>query len=255
MIDLLASVPGVTPLWFAGLTVLAFFTAAFGIVAGLGGGVLMLGVMATVFPPAAVIPLHGAVQFGTNLTRNFIMWKRIAGEQIAAFGAGALIGGIVGGNLVVALPAAPLQIILGSFILYACWAPKWGHRPYSHRWFFTLGGLGALLSMFVGATGTVLAPFIAAANPDRRAYVATNSVLMTIVHGLKVVVFGFLGFAFGTYLPLILAMVGAAFFGNIFGQRVLERMPEKLFRRVFQIVLTGLAIRLLYAGIEKAGLI
>ncbi len=255
MIEVLSSVPGVTPLLFAGLTILAFFTAAFGIVAGLGGGVLILGVMATIFPPAAVIPLHGAVQFGTNMTRNFIMRKRIAGEQIASFGAGALIGGIVGGNLVVSLPTASLQMILGGFILYACWAPRWGRRPYSHRWFFALGGVGALLSMFVGATGTVLAPFIAAANPDRRAYVATLSVLMTIVHALKIVVFGFLGFGFGAYLPLIIAMIAAAFFGNVFGQAILERMPEKLFRRIFQIVLTLLAIRLLYSGIDKAGLV
>ncbi len=109
--------------------------------------------------------------------------------------------------------------------------------------------------MFVGATGTVLAPFIAAANPDRRAYVATLSVLMTIVHGLKIVVFGFLGFGFGEYLPLIIGMIAAAFFGNVFGQAILERMPEKLFRRIFQIVLTLLAIRLLYAGIDNAGLV
>ncbi len=254
MLDLLASVPGVTPLMFVGFTALDFFTAAFGIVAGFGGGVLLIGVMATVFPPAAVIPLHGAVQFGTNLSRNVIMWKRIAGHQIAYFSAGVVIGGIVGGNLVVALPAGPLQMILGGFILYACWAPRWGHRPYGHGWFFSLGGVGALLSMFVGATGTVLAPFIAAANPDRRAYVATNSVLMTIVHGLKIVVFGLLGFAFAAYLPLILAMVAAALFGNVFGQGILEHMPEKLFRRIFQIVLTLLAIRLLYAGIANAGL-
>ena len=53
MLDLLASVPGVTPLMFVGFTALAFFTAAFGIVAGLGGGVLLIGVMATIFPPAA----------------------------------------------------------------------------------------------------------------------------------------------------------------------------------------------------------
>ncbi len=255
MIDLIANVPGVTPLWFAGLTVLAFFTAAFGIVAGLGGGVLMIGVMATIFPPAALIPLHGAVQFGTNLTRNVIMRKRIAGEQIASFAAGALVGGVIGGNLVVALPTAPLQMILGGFILYACWAPRWGQRPYSHPWFFALGGVGTLLAMFVGASGTVLAPFIAAANPDRRVYVATNSVLMTIVHGLKIVVFGVLGFAFGAYLPLIVAMIAAAFLGNVFGHGVLERMPEKLFRRIFQIVLTVLAIRLLYAGIDNAGLV
>ncbi len=50
-------------------------------------------------------------------------------------------------------------------------------------------------------------------------------------------------------------MIAAAFFGNVFGQAILERMPEKLFRRIFQIVLTLLAIRLLYAGIDNAGLV
>ena len=42
MLDLIANTPGLTPTGFVGFTALAFFTAAFGIVAGLGGGVLML---------------------------------------------------------------------------------------------------------------------------------------------------------------------------------------------------------------------
>ena len=48
MIDFLDLVPGVAPWVFVGLTVLSFFTAAFGVVVGLGGGVLLLGVMATI---------------------------------------------------------------------------------------------------------------------------------------------------------------------------------------------------------------
>ena len=109
--------------------------------------------------------------------------------------------------------------------------------------------------MFVGATGTVLAPFINAACRDRHEFVATSSVMMIVVHSLKVVVFGMLGFAFFTYLPLMATMIGAAFLGSMFGRSVLNRMPENVFQWVFQIVLTLLSLRLLYAGLSAEGLI
>lgn len=252
MIELLDLVPGVTPWVFIGLTSLSFFTAAFGVVAGLGGGVLLLGVMATVFPPAVLIPLHGTVLLGTNSGRFVLMWRHILKQLLPVFLVGALVGAAIGGQIVVTLPTPILQIILGVFIIYVCWAPKIAARAYSHTKFFLLGLLGTLLGMFVGSSGTLIAPYVAAACPDRRNYVATHSVLMTLIHGLKVLVFGVLGFSLATYLPLIIAMVATAFLGNIFGRAVLNRLPEQLFRRIFQIVLTLLALRLLYTGISTS---
>ena len=49
------------------------------------------------------------------------------------------------------------------------------------------------------------------------------------------------------------AMIAAAFGGNYFGRAVLRRMPEMVFQRIFQIVLTLLALRLLYAGLSTSG--
>lgn len=252
MIEFLDMVPGVTPWVFVGLTVLSFFTAAFGVVAGLGGGVLLLGVMAAIFPPAVLIPIHGAVLFGTNCGRVVILWRHLLKHLLPIFVGGAVVGAIIGGQIVVALPTAILQVVLGVFILYACWAPKMTARAYSHTKFLLLGLLGTLLGMFIGSSGTLIAPYVAAACPDRRQYVATHSVFMTLIHGLKVVVFGALGFSLGTYLPLIVAMIGTAFLGSIFGREVLIRLPEKVFRRIFQIVLTILALRLLYTGASNS---
>jgi len=104
LIEFLDIVPGVTPWTFVGLTVLSFFTAALGVVAGLGGGVLLIGVMATIFPPATLIPLHGTVLFGTNVGRAIIMRRMVLGHLIPAFALGALGGALVGGQLVVSLP-------------------------------------------------------------------------------------------------------------------------------------------------------
>ena len=254
LIDILSSIPGVSAWTFAGLTVLSFFTSAFGVVAGLGGGVLLIGVMANLFPPAVLIPLHGTVQLGTNVSRGIIMRRQVGWHLFPAFAVGAVAGAVVGGQLVVSLPTAILQIVLGLFLIYVCWAPKPSPaHAYSAPKFFALGTVGSLISMFVGATGTILAPFIAAACRDRHEFVATSSVMMTVVHGLKVVVFGMLGFAFVTYLPLMATMIGAAFLGSMFGRSVLNRMPEKVFQRVFQIVLTILSLRLLYAGLSAEG--
>jgi uncharacterized membrane protein YfcA len=252
--EVLDIVPGVAPWTFAGLTVLSFFTAAFGVVAGLGGGVFLLAVMATIFPPATLIPLHGAVLFGSNIGRAIIMRGHVLVHLIAPFAAGAVIGGIAGGQLVVALPTAILQIILAIFIVYVCWAPTPPPaRAGSRARFAILGFAGMFLGMFIGSSGSLIAPFVAAACPDRRQYVATHALLMSMAHGLKIAVFGMLGFALADYLPLVAAMIATAFLGNVFGRHLLNRVPEKIFRRVFQVVLTLLAIRLLYAGIRGAG--
>lgn len=252
MIDLLP--PELSAWGFLGFTVLSFFTSAFGVAVGLGGGVLLIAVMATVFPPAVFIPVHGVVQFGTNVSRGILMRREVAWRLFPAFALGALAGGFIGGQLVVTLPTALLQIILGGFLIYVCWAPSPPTgEAYNAPKFFLFGGVGALLSMFVGATGTILAPFIRAACKDRHEYVATQAVLMSVVHGLKAVVFGVLGFAFHDYLPLMAAMIATAFLGNIFGRGVLRRVPEKLFMRIFQVVLTLLSLRLLYDGLSSAG--
>jgi len=55
------------------------------------------------------------------------------------------------------------------------------------------------------------------------------------------------------YLPLILPMIAVSIAGSWVGRIVLRRMPEALFRRIFQIVLSLLAVRLLWAGAENAG--
>ena len=67
-------------------------------------------------------------------------------------------------------------------------------------------------------------------------YVATHAAIMVFIHGLKVVVFAFLGFQFFTYLPLMVSMVTADFW-ELIGFKLLNMMNEEVFKRVFQIML------------------
>lgn len=253
MIELLSITPEIDGWMFLLFTVLAAFTAAFGVVAGLGGGVLLIGIMATVFPPVALVPVHGVVQAGSNITRTIIAHRMVMKQAIVPFAIGAVIGSAIGGKIVVSIPVALMQTILGVFMLYVCFAPKITAGMPTQKRFFALGAIGAFISMFIGATGTILAPWVRGVSEDRRIFVATHSCIMMFIHGLKVVVFVLLGFEFFAYLPLMAAMVTAGFAGNWVGFKLLDVMEEAVFRRIFQIVLILLSLRLLWSAADKAG--
>ena len=255
MIEFLSITPEIDGWMFILFTVLACFTAAFGVVAGLGGGVLLIGIMATVFPPVALVPVHGVVQTGSNITRTIIAHRLVMKQAIIPFAIGAVIGSAIGGKIVVSIPVALMQAILGVFMLYVCFSPKITAGMPTQKRFFALGAVGAFISMFIGATGTILAPWVRGVSDDRRIFVATHSCIMMFIHGLKVIVFVVLGFEFFAYLPLMATMVTAGFLGNWIGFKLLNVMEEQLFRRVFQVVLVLLSLRLLWGAANNAGYI
>ena len=56
----------------------SFLTAAFGI----GGGAALLALLALMLPPAALIPVHSVVQFGSNVGRLLIMIFTFIGNPL-----------------------------------------------------------------------------------------------------------------------------------------------------------------------------
>jgi len=84
---------------------------------------------------------------------------------------------------------------------------------------------------------------------DRKALIATHAAAMTAQHLLKILVFGLAGFAFWTWLPLIGAMILSGFVGTLYGASLLDRLPEEQFRKWFKILLTLLALQLLYEAV------
>ena len=223
----------------------SFITASL----GLGGGVLILATMALIMPPTVLIPVHAVVQLGSNAGRAMLMLRDVVKPILLPFLIGTLLGASIGAQVVVALPTAILQGVLALFILYATWAPKFQARKPSKKTFFGVGLLATFVTMFVGATGPLVAPFAAAYCEKRQNVVASHAALMTIQHGLKIVAFGTLGFGFAPYLPLLAGLIGFGFIGTLIGRMVLNRLPERIFRIGLKTLLTLLAIRLLYSAV------
>jgi uncharacterized membrane protein YfcA len=245
--------PDVGPLVFAGLAAASLVTSFIGVFTGAAGGVILLGLMAMVLPPLALIPVHTVVMLGSGITRTMIMWRHVLRPAVLPFVIGSMIGAAAGAKVFIALSAMWLQVILGSFILLVTWMPNLGRLGAQGKRFALLGFATTFLGVFVSATGTLLAPFVASATPDRRIHVATMGALMVIAHIAKIVAFGFIGFAIGSYVPLMAAMIATGAVGNWVGEVALHRTSEQRFRLVLQLALTLLGLRLLWSAASQAG--
>jgi len=245
--------PDIGPLLFGGLMLSSFATAFIGVFTGAAGGVVLLGLMAMVLPPLALIPVHTVVMLGTGVTRTMIMWRHVMRPAVLPFMVGSVIGAAAGARVFVALPTTSLQLILGGFILLVTWMPNLGRFGAVRGRFAVLGFFTTFLGVFVSATGSLLAPFMASATPDRRVHVATMGALMTIVHLAKIAAFGFIGFAIASYAPLMAAMIATGAIGNWIGEAALLRTSEQRFRLVLQIALTLLGLRLVWGAAADAG--
>lgn len=228
-----------------GVSFLGSFIAA---ALGLGGGVLVLATMALVLPPTVLIPVHGVVQLGSNLGRVALLYRQVLYSIVPAFLIGAVLGAAIGAQVVVSLPTGLLQAVLALFILYATWAPRFQVSRPKKMTFFGVGVLSSFVTMFVGATGPLVAPFVSAANSQRQQVVATHAMLMFMQHGIKIISFGVLGFAFCPYVPLLIGLLAFGFAGTYAGRQVLNRLPERIFRIGLKTILTLLALRLVYGA-------
>ena len=243
--------PSTVTLPDAGLLVVAslftsFITAAFGI----GGGVTLIALLALLLPPIALIPVHGVVQLGSNGGRVAIMAKDVSWRPILPFIIGAVIGASIGGAVVVQLPSWLVQLALGIFII---WVVLVKMPPIQKRYVFLGGVISSFLTMFFGATGNFIAAMVKSMNLEPAPHVATHSMMMTIQHFIKVLIFGIVGFQFGPYLPLIGAMLISGFVGTIIGRQFLTKAGGRYFKQVLNTILFLAAARLIWAGL--AGLL
>lgn len=242
--------PGLPPL-VAGLLLLAsvitsMITAAF----GAGGGVFLLGIMALWLPPVAIVPVHGLIQLGSNGGRFAMTWRKVDWGVLGAFAPGVILGMAAGALILVRLPESAWQLTIAGFILWLCWGPPIPKAALGRPGIFLASTLTSFITLFVGATGPLVAAFIKQLHTDRFRTIATFSGAMTLQHFPKILVFGLAGFVFTEWVVWVVAMIGCGLVGTWLGLRLVNRMSNQLFQRLFTIVLTLLALRLVWQALS-----
>jgi uncharacterized membrane protein YfcA len=239
----------------------ALLTSMLSAIVGMAGGITLLAVMLLFLEPLAAIPLHGVIQLVSNGSRTWIQRDHVDRGIVWRYALPLLPMGILGLVVAEALPPAATRALIGAFVLLATWLPgalmlgTHPERSDPSRRFLTLGAMVGLVNMTVGATGPLIAPFFLNLGLSRQGLVGTKAACQTLGHVAKVLIFGFAGFAFLPYLTLLALLSGLVVVGTWMGSRLLDRVSEQTFVRLYKGVLTVIALRLVLAeGMSAAGL-
>ena len=252
--------------------------AATGFVAGLlgvGGGMLMVPFM-TFILSARSMPAQHILKMAVATSLATICFTSIASvrahhrqgavrwDVVRLLAPGILLGGLLGAQLAIALPARGLALLFAVFVTLSATQMILNKKPRPTRrlpgdaGLFGVGGLIGSVSALVGAGGAFLSvPFMAACNLPIHTAVATAAAI-----GFPIALAGTAGYVIGgwsladmpagtlgyIYLPALLTIAAASVVTAPMGARTAHRMNVAQLKRVFATLLFALAAYMFYKG-------
>lgn len=223
-------------------------TAAISAATGMGGGVVFLVGLNFYFPMKQVIPIHGLIQLKNNIIRTYALRSHLKWEICLPFLVGCAIGVVVVSQLskLIDSKLIPYCLIL-ALVLYSLFKPKRMPQLKIPNWgFYILGFITGFLGILVGAVDPILAPFFLRDDFTRHHVIANKSFFQSLVHLSKIPVFVYLGFNYLTHWQLILVLFIGGVIGTWFGIKILERINQQVFIKLFKSILFLVSLKLAY---------
>lgn len=212
---------------------------------------LLIALMPGLVPTAAIIPIHAITQLSSNVSRAAFGWRNIDWSLIPAVTIGSLAGAWFGAEIYSGLDLRWIPGLIGVIILFITWFKLPQPTGGGQLGLALLGFYQTGLGMVAGATGPLGAAVLLRHNSERDWLVVNTAAYMSLNHGLRMLAFGLMGFAFMPWINLILAMTIAVTLGSWAGTRVRSMIPQKSFDIWFKLLITLLALRMIGLSITN----
>ena len=228
-------------------SILSFLTSLLTSIFSVGGGLIMLVALAQYFSPGTLIPLHGAIQLSNNLSRTFVYrefykWKLIKNILIAS-----IFGAFSGILLFGSVPEQFLIWLIAGTILFFTWAPldNFILSIMRNDWF--CGFISGFAGVFIGANGPLVTAYMRTKNLSPEVLVANHGAVMIFQHSLRIILFiCFFSFSLLEYLLFIISLAVAGYAGALLGKKLISYISFKRFYIFLKLLLSVLALILLF---------
>ncbi|MCK4865319.1 MAG: sulfite exporter TauE/SafE family protein [Gammaproteobacteria bacterium] len=239
---------------------------------GIGGGIIIVPVLAMVFTSQGVsidVLMHVAI--GTSLATIVITslssirahhkHKAIDWPVVRVIATGVFVGGLVGAVIAKLIPGEDLKFIFSIFMLLIAAQMYFGneakaHRSLPHKFGMLIAGtsIGSIASLMGVGGGSMSVPFLTWCNMNIRKAVATSSAI-----GFPIALAGTIGFivtgwsvvdrpvmSFGyVNLPAFLSIVVASVLFAPVGAWIAHRISPVILKRIFAAFLVVIGTRML----------
>jgi uncharacterized membrane protein YfcA len=226
----------------------ALLGSTIGGIAGFGAGILLLPVAAWTLGIRAAVPVLTVTMLFGNLAR--IWWSRhdLNGGVTLRFISGAVPATAVGVMIFAGASSDWLGRAIGAFLLASVPLRRFltsGRLHVRAAHFPFVGGVVGLLSALVVTTGPVVTPFFLAYGLRRGAFIATEAVCAGAMHVARGLVFARYRMISGEILLIGLVLGATMFAGAWIGRRMLDRMSDRVFLAIIEVLLVGMGLQML----------
>lgn len=229
----------------------SFLAAVCNAVFANGGAIIILAITSAVLPVAAIVPIHSTLLIGSTTARAIVFRQYIDWRIAGPFLIGSVIAVAIAARIYVELPENMIAAAIGVVMLVAIWLPRIPWRPKLRHPWAIVGFIHSFLSTLF-AYGALLHAVILHTGLKRRAVVGTMAAGLTGMGLFKIAGYTWYGFDYSPYLQVIALSIVAAFAGTWVGKFLIERISESLFRAVFRLLVTVMALRMLYLAFAGA---
>jgi uncharacterized protein len=215
--------------------------------AGFGGALLLMPILALTVGGKAAVPILTVAQLLGNVSRAGLGWRGIRWRPVLIFSAGAVPASIVGARLFVELPSAFILRLLGVFLLIivAMRHMTFGKQKVSESILAPAGAAVGFVSAIAGSAGPLGAVAFLSMHLPPPVYVASEAVTAVLMHLTKTITYGrYAAITFGDFVQG-LALGGSLVLGSWTGRKLIDRMSEKSFYVMVEILLAVSAIMLI----------
>jgi uncharacterized membrane protein YfcA len=228
------------------LLLISTFTSFIAGVISIGGGLTLIAILPILVPTQAIIPFHSASQLSSNISRAFFVPKHIDWSYVPKFIGGSVLGVVLFGYLLYQISTHYIPLAIGSYILLNIWSEPFKRLISRYENLVLVGMLQTGLGLIVGATGPLTLTLLMKELGEKEKVVATAAVLMTITHCFKLLFFGVFGFVYVDYWLPIVMLIAGAIVGSWLGTLLRQKIDGKHFFLVIKVLLTLLAIRMIW---------
>ena len=231
------------------ILIVVFVASLIGTLTGFGLSTLMIPVLVLFYPMPETLLFVGAIHWVNDLWKLLLFRQGIRWPLILSFGIPGVVATILAARLLFSIPGATLARILGVFLIaYVIFLLT--KSAFQVRQSTVTGAIGGALSGFFagmfGMGGAIRSLFLTAFNLPKAVYLATAGAIAIAIDTPRLGTYVWQGARLGPLLLWgMLLFIPASFLGANAGKRLVDKIPDRHFRKVIAVFLFIVGAKLL----------
>lgn len=226
-----------------------FLAALLGGITGFGTSTMLTPLFLLFLPLPEALLFTGIIHFSGDVGRVAIYRKSLNGRLLLLFGVPGALLSVIGASLSTGTQEEILVRVFGMLLLFYVLVllirPKFRLQPTNVSALIG-GGISGLIAGLLGVGGAVRSAFLSAFPISKATYLVTGAAIAIVIDVARLATYLYNDVTLPSfYVTSLLLLIPLVLLGTEISAKIVNRIPERVFRVILAIALGAFAIKFL----------